>query len=453
MTTLTNYPDVLGAITGGTRQPISIMHAALALRSTATPRSTIVRAGRPFELIALLQNASTVPCDVTVTLRLPDADVKRVKGSFVAKLARTVVNVLPGEVGMIVLPCACQADTAPSDTYKLALDIEVKPLGKPERIRADAGGGAFELARVSDDARAQIEALRTLEWNAGRGGARMDMAFGVAAAGGAAESTAADLKPGWISVCKLTDLNDDRILLHAFGKPMQVEALPLLKRAPMLEALTRTTLTRFGEAGMTLEEAEARAISKLLATIIEFANPKSTQHGYLAAGRYAVTPLMERNPLELPTPNMLPHWCRGLLRMIARDARAAPAAPNVVTRMVYDDLLRDGVEWGFELVEKATGEDIGDDAERALYADTLIAALRAKTGVTFNQVYLPLVMGGILINDMLLMEREDPAQLLKDVSHALEARMPTLDASDAPIQALTDVLLERTALKYGYKLN
>jgi hypothetical protein len=254
-------------------------------------------------------------------------------------------------------------------------------------------------------------------------------------------------------VCKLTDLNDDRVLLYSYGKAFQVEALPTLKRVPLLEMLTKTTAERFAAAGITLLDAEARLIAKLMTLIVEYANPKTTQHGYQAAGRFAIAPLLARPPWELETPDPLPHWGRALLRLIARDARAAPGAPQVIARMIYDDLLRDAVEWGFELVESATGEDIGSEAERRAYADRLIAALDTKSGVTFSQVYLPLVMGGILINDSLLMEREDPAELLKGASHALEGRAASLEENDLPLQELTDVLLERTAQKYGYKLN
>ncbi len=110
---------------------------------------------------------------------------------------------------------------------------------------------------------------------------------------------------------------------------------------------------------------------------------------------------------------------------------------------------RDAVEWAGELVEGATGIGIGGLEERAAYA----GALRAKSGVTFSQAYLPLIIGGILINDSLLIEREDPTELLKGISRALEARLPDLDENDAPIQKITDLLLERTARRYGYKLN
>lgn len=439
-----NYPDVLGYITGGVRQSIGALHGAVAVRPHP------VRAGRPFELVVLLQNAGNTPVDVSAAVRLPDQDAKRQKGRFATKTPHVTAQLLAGETGYIALPCMCHPETAPHDEYKLAVEIESKPHGKPERIRQADGGGAFDPDRLDAPKRAALDALKPLTFGVGRGGNRLELTFGVLNVGAGASG---DLKPGWVSLCRLADFNDDRLLLHTYGKPLQVEALPTLKRTTLLKPLTQATAQRFGDAGNTLDEFEARAIAKLMMLILEYASPKFTGHGYQAAGRFAITPLLERSPLELDSPDLLPHWGRGLLRFIDRDSRAAAGAAQVVLRMLYDDLLRDAIEWGFELVEGATGIDIGSLEERAAYADSLLDALRAQSGVTFSQAYLPLVMGGILINDSLLIEREDPAELLKGVSHALEARLPDLDENDAPIQEITDLLLERTAQKYGYKLN
>ena len=439
-----NYPDVLGYITGGVRQSLGALHGAVALRPHP------VRAGRPFELVVLLQNAGNTPVDVSATVRLPEFDAKRQKGRFAVKTAHVTAQLLAGETGYIALPCLCHAETAPHDAYRLTVEIESKAHGKPERIRQTEGGGAFDMDRLDESRRAALDALRPLDFEVGRGGSRLELTFGVLNVGAGASG---DLKPGWVSLCRLADLNDDRLLLHAYGKPLQVEALPALKRTTLLAPLTQATAQRFAEAGVALDEFEVRAIAKLMTLILEYGSPKFTGHGYQAAGRFAITPLLERSPLELDSPDLLPHWGRGLLRLIDRDGRAAASAAQVVLRMLYDELLRDAVEWGFELVEGATGVDIGSIDERAAYAETLLNALRAKSGVTFSQAYLPLVMGGILINDSLLIDREDPAELLKGVSLALEARLPDLDENDAPIQEITDVLLERTAQKYGYKLN
>ena len=79
-----NYPDILGAITGGLRCNINVVQLALAVR----PR--VVRAGRPFEAILLVQNASDVNVDVTATLHLPDKDAAKQKNQFTSHHVRLV---------------------------------------------------------------------------------------------------------------------------------------------------------------------------------------------------------------------------------------------------------------------------------------------------------------------------------------------------------------------------
>jgi hypothetical protein len=104
-----NYPDVLGYITGGVRQSFGALHGAVALRPHP------VRAGRPFELVVLLQNAGNTPVDVSATVRLPEFDAKRQKGRFAVKGTHVTAQLLAGETGYIALPCLCHAETAPHE--------------------------------------------------------------------------------------------------------------------------------------------------------------------------------------------------------------------------------------------------------------------------------------------------------------------------------------------------
>ena len=127
MTDTTNYPDILGYITGGERCNINVVQLALAVR----PR--VVRAGRPFETILLVQNASDVDVDVTASLTLPEVDAKKQKGRFLSKKNRLLVGVRPAEVGYVVLPMSSLPDTAVNDGYKIEMEIGVKPLKKPTR--------------------------------------------------------------------------------------------------------------------------------------------------------------------------------------------------------------------------------------------------------------------------------------------------------------------------------
>jgi hypothetical protein len=107
-------------------------------------------------------------------------------------------------------------------------------------------------------------------------------------------------------------------------------------------------------------------------------------------------------------------------------------------------------------VETATGENLGSPEEMEHYADRVIEMLKSGQGdseLDFNRVYLPLIMGGIIVNDQMLTEKEDPAELLKGISHALEARLQTDPNADPTIVDMTGLLLERTGQKYGYRLN
>src|SRR5215468_1697322 len=93
-----NYPDVLGFLTGGQRASFGAAQVALAVR----PR--LIRAGRPFEVILLVQNASDGAIDVTMTLHLPNIDARRQHDRFLTKTQKLVVTVKGAEVGYVVLP-------------------------------------------------------------------------------------------------------------------------------------------------------------------------------------------------------------------------------------------------------------------------------------------------------------------------------------------------------------
>lgn len=443
-----NYPDILGLITGGDRLNVGAVQAALAVRPQPA------RAGRAFETLLLLQNAASQPAEVMVTLLLPDQDAKRQKGRFATKTTRLSVTIAPAEVGYVSLPAACHPDTAPG-AYKVGVELDVKTRGRTARLRAQTGGGAVDRSTLPEPVLAQIDTLKRLTYTTSKRLGRnvVDAPFEVTL--GKPEPLP-ELKPGWVSVCKLIDFRDDRLLLHAYGELLQVQSLPGFKRSNVYKPLVETTYTRFASAGFSLKDAEAHAIAKLMTIILEYASPKMTGHGYSNAGVYGVTPLLERDPLTLERALMLPHWARAMLKAIASDERVASHPVQAVTRLVYDDLLRDGIEYAFDLVETATGESLGSPEEMEHYADSVIEMLqsgKSNSGLDFNRVYLPLVMGGILVNDQMLMEKEDPAELLKAASHTLEARLQSTPDADSTIIEMTGLLLERTGQKYGYRLN
>ncbi|MBI1256862.1 MAG: hypothetical protein GC204_05285 [Chloroflexi bacterium] len=439
----TNYPDLLGFLTGGPRANIGPAQVALAVR----PR--IVRAGRPFEVLVLVQNASDGAIDVTMTLHLPNVDARRQPERFLTQTQRLVVTVKSAEVGYVVLPVTTLADTAVSDSYKISVEIEVKALEKASRIRASEGGGAFEIERLNDATKSVLEALKPLSFYTEKRRNLMEVPVTVMTG---SIGKIADFTPGWVSLCKLGDFGDNRLLMHHYGPTIQVNILPRLKRSALYQPLLDTTVSKFAEAGYSLKNAEAAVLAKLLMLILEYATPRFNAHGNMAARNFDVEALLMRDPLTFETPPVLPHWFQTYLLLVEQDGRALTLFTQVMTRYLFDDLLRDAVDFGFDLVHEATGEDLGSEPEKALYREQLIEALKNKTGLDFNRVYLPLIMGGLLINEQLAMGRENPADLLREVGAALEVRSGELSEADQAVYNMTQTILTRAGQRYGYSV-
>jgi hypothetical protein len=435
-----NYPDVLGFLSGGQRANFGSAQVALAVR----PR--IARAGRPFEVLVFVQNASDGAIDVTMTLHLPSVDAKRQHDRFLTQTQRLVVTVQGAEVGYVVLPVTTLADTAVSDAYKIGVEVEVKALEKSSRIRANEGGGKFSVERLSGETKAALEALRPLTFHTVRARNRVEVPVTVMSG---SVGKIADFTPGWVSLCKLGDFGDNRLLLHHYGPTVQVNALPRLKRTVFYQPLLDTTESRFAEAGYTLKNAEAAPIAKLLMLVLEYATPRFNAHGNMAARTFDVEVLLMRDPLTVETPPVLPHWFQAFLTLVEKDERAAALPTPVITRYLYEDLLRDAVDLGFDLVAEATGEDLGSAEEKVLYREQLIEALIRKTGLDFNRVYLPLIMGGLLINEQLTLANENPADLLRELEAAMDVRSRELSQIDQAIFSMTHTILARAGQRYG----
>ncbi len=438
-----NYPDILGLITGGNRSNVGAAQVAV------TSRPRIVRAGRPFEVILLVQNCVESDIDVMMAVHLPAADAKKQRDRFVMKDQRLVVGVKGAEVGYVVLPVTTLPDTAISDGYKIGVEVEVKPRGKSSRIRLADGGGALDPDRLSDDARTLIDSLKTQTYVTSKHFGRSLFDVPVTVMSGTLGNLA-DFTPGWVSICKLSDYQDSRLLLHRFGPTVQLNTLPKLKRGLLYKPLLETTTARFAEAGYPLKAAEATAIAKLLTIVLEYATPRFNAHGNIAARGFDVEALLMRDPFTFETPPTFPHWFRSFMYTLERDERAATHPAQVVTRYIYDDLLRDAVDYGFDLVAESTGEDLGSDEERASYREQLITLLTNKSGLDFNRVYLPLVMGGVLINDQCIFEKENPVELLRSVGVALEERYTELGEAERPLYSMINTVIGRTGQRYGF---
>lgn len=431
MATNAPFPDVLGYVTGGGRAPVGAVQVALAARPTD------VRAGSAVELVLLVQNAADSRVDVAAMLHMPKA--------FSGRNVRLVAGLAAGEVGIMSLPVLTQPDATPG-SYKIGVEVDAKTLAKADRLREASGGGRFHPGSVRPDKARQIEELKALSYTTSKRLARNVLEVEVnLLAGGQAQPF--ESEPGWQSLWTMADVPDERVLLKYYGDTVRRRVLPQLRREYTVNPLAEATQTRFAAVGFPLHTSEAMLIAKVMALVLEYAAPKLHSISPLTAGVYDLTPFLTGGGETI----VMPRWSRALLRLIARDERASLHVVPVLTRMAYNDLLRDAIALSFALVETATGEDVGSEDEMQVYADRLLETMTAREGMDFVHAYMPLVLGGIVINEQMKTDDINFIHLLREQWALLDERRAETGEAGEPVIEIAEQLIERALQSYGFR--
>lgn len=434
-----NYPDILGAITGKPRCNVNIVQLALAVR----PR--MVRAGSPFEVILLLQNASDADVDVTVTLRLPDRDAKKQKAPFTSSHTRLLVGLRPAEVGYVTLPVMCAPTTTPYETYKVSVRVQVKPLTKPQRIRHPEGGG--RITGLNERLRAIIMDLRKLNFSVEKQfglGDTLEVSFGVLPE----EPEIVQLtRAGWISLWTIADHTDYAEAFATFSPMLGEFVLPLLQPKKTVPLLQEVTEAYFENAGYRLKPIEALLIAKMLAQVLQLAHPTSHVHDYDADPIYNVERTIKVQALS-GKPVRLPYWCAGMLQVISTNREALYQPVEVISQMLYDHLVRDAVPLAIQMIQQVTGFELGTPDEARSYADRIVRLLHEHKGINFDYAYVPLVLGGLIVNNQVAGPNERLDDIMHQIHQALRERRREKNEQNAAIFKLTDELIEICAQQF-----
>ncbi len=438
-----NFPDILGEITGGARVNIGLVQVALAIR----PR--VIRAGRPFEAIMLVQNASDTTVDFMARVHLPDRDADGKKKRFVTKLDKLVIGLEPAQVGYLVLPISTLPDTAISADYAITMDVKMKPAGdsKPRRIRFEDGGGEVIQEHLADGMSDAIEQLTHLNWSADKvSGLRstgLQVKFGLMSG---TVGKIADLKAGWESLWTMSDLVDNALMLQKFRKQLATKVLPTLTAEKLYSTAVLSVGEKFEKAGFPLSKWERIVIAKMMSLVLIFGAPNKVQQ--LVAGRFNLQPYLadDANLNNLT----LPHWTVEFLNLINREPRALQAPPKAIFQLCFEALLKDATELAFHRVETVLGESLGNEGEHEIYIKKFLDDYAAGE-LTFMDVYLPLVMGGITAADMVVLPDDNMENAVHDLREMVDARRSQFQNEDnAGLFQIIDRLMEKVLLKYGY---
>jgi hypothetical protein len=430
-----NYPDILSYVTNGQQMLVSVIQAALAVRPEVVP------AGRPFEVIVMLQNTTDVSVEVTATLQLPQVDAAKAKGRFVAQQNHQNVTLLPAEAGYLVLPIYVYPDTAPANNYKLGIELRAVPLAQPRRVRQISMNGATSEINLdyyfylTSDTIDRMMALRELRFSGGQKGVMagatallgktrpLEATFSVAAAqiGKLTQFN----KPGWISLWTLGDSSDARPLFDRHRDVLVEQILPLLTHETLFRPLYAKTQARIKKGYPSIQPLELMFMAKLLTSVVEAGAHPPQVYDYEGQDFYHIAGLLQRGYPPEGTPLPLPYWCRSLLGMIGKDEQVMTNPVLILAGPLYEDVLRDAITHGINMLYAVTKQRLGTRDEAHIYTDYLIQLFgKSDQPLTFSDVYLPMVIGGILVANDVVLPEEETLQSFQKLHEIFKLREP-----------------------------
>ena len=410
-----NYPDILGAITRGTRLNIDVIQCALAVRPAQ------VAAGQFMEMVFVIQNASDIDVDVTVRPDLPTKDIQNKKARFSTKSTRVVVGLRPAEVGFLALPVATPPTAAPGAGYAIGLDLEIKRMDKrPQRVRETTGGGHFMVQELPKDTQTHLENLRALAYSADHGSKKnyIQVPFEIHPP---ALASLKELKPDWISLWTMRDHVDEYIIAQKVWDPA-MSVVSQLRRELVFMPLLKTTQERFQKCSYPLLPPEVIYITKLFTLILEMG-------------------VIEPGPAT-PRPAW-PRWFARMCRLLFQEPALKSQVEPLVTRLLYADLMYDAIQYAFTMVSTVTNERFGTPEETQQYAQGIVDAVLDEHPMDFARAYFPMVLGGLIANTRVTMPREQVRETVFTLSKAVDNRRKEKNADNTFVFDIADLLIER----------
>lgn len=414
-----NYPDILGLITQGQRLNLGPLQCAVATQPAR------IAAGQKFDVIFLVQNASDVRLDVGFTLKMPEADASGQSDMFYCKGTRIVKSLQAAEVGYFVVPAASSPLTKP-DEYSLSGVVEFNVLDryrKPERVREAEGGGAVQYELLSEAIRRELIGLRMLHWGVKHTGLlkrNIETRFEIVSQ---QVGTPPKLDAAWRSLWTLNDYVDEDIMEQRIAPQLdRILAFYTNNRPQFYELLQKTVTSWFNASGYPLYEGEARYIAKLLTHVLcDIGKPQPTR--------------------EVPDPPR-PLWYQQLLSILFQDPNYSKHPLHLIQQRVFPELVQDAMLHGFKMLETVLHEDFGLDSEKQAYTQDIIHALRNQEPLSYSDVYLPMIIAGLILNGRVVSEGENVRESLFSLHNAHQKRADEYNEDNAFITKMLETWID-----------
>ncbi|MBI5667229.1 MAG: hypothetical protein HZC41_04405 [Chloroflexi bacterium] len=386
------YPDVLGAITGGTRITLDKMQCALGI----FPRRTYIN--QPAEIVLILQSMVDQNMQVKVGIQLPTQDKKG--NPVVIDTAKKTVSLgmRPGEVGVLRLPIVPLPPTQPGAGFPVRVAVRYRTATEHSRYVRPPGGGA--PPSVLSISQFKLQALREVEfaahtWN--QSAEIMTTYFDVVPK--RIPLVNQDLKVSYESLWTHEEMAEERELVQAKIRDAVYVSAGLTK-ATVYKPVLQEVDDRFARRGLPLHPGEAKAIAKIIT--------------------YALDEGMDLEPGFNAQDS---RWFQTLCQVLAHDPDLERMNKGeLAVKYLFDAALFDAIMLGFAVIQPKVKEDLGDIEERNNYATRLLTWFAGQGEADLSYAYLPLVLGGVVVNQFVTLREDNPWIMLDELREAYRGR-------------------------------
>lgn len=394
------YPDVLGdLIEAQQRYEVNGVHYMAALKPA------IIAPGETTNLHIWLQSCWDMPAQMAITVHLP----AQPSPTFTVIQNQTDVPLAPAEVGQAIIPISSAAEIEPGE-YTVPVTVGVQFETRGLYIRSQQNEGAMGDTLLSFTTGMALSITVGLGFVART---QPEQELHLRVEGPAQPGERLDLTPTYVSHWTVDDLliqgkarqhvNDQRLYLQ-----------PQLTRQAIFAAFLEESQQRFKDATLPLHVGEAVFLAKILTHTVEY----FLQHpdwkdvilipAYILAHRY-----------NLPTNDPV----------------------FLIVRADYARLTRMAIALSFGLLRQRLKRDVWTVDEQLAVTDLLADRVERGGALPAEFLYLPLLLGGLMVASKVQMPGENLAQSLNLLQTARQQRAADLD-ENPELVALLDRLFQ-----------
>ncbi|MEJ2210117.1 MAG: hypothetical protein P8129_13920 [Anaerolineae bacterium] len=398
------YPDVLGDLVDARQRfEVNGLHYLLALQpATVAP-------GEATALHAWLQSCWDVPLVASIAVHLP---ARSAAGLSLAQTT-TEVPLEPAEVGEVRIPIATDAALEPGE-YLLSVTMGASFETRGHYLRGQENEGQLGDTLLSFTSGMGLSATLGLGFVA-HSQPQRDLPLHVS--GAPQPGPAPDLTPTYLPHWTVEDMNLQARALR-FVNDRRLYLLPKITRQALYMAFLEESQERLREAGLPLHMGEALFLAKILTFSVEYFFKRADWQDAILVPAFG---LAFRYDLPADDPVLL------------------------ICRADYARMARLAISLSFGLLHLRLQRDLWTREEQVAVADLVADRVERGGLLPVEFLYLPLLLGGVLVAGEVQMPGEKPAQSLALLGQAYHKRTADLAENPELVALFQKLLTSRPA--------